>query len=170
MSGPAWRCVESMHSGNHRMPLRAGVTTVTITAVLPAAVPAGPGRRPSVFLSSLFDSAKPDLPPIGIDAAWAILVVVGCADDAIQDDAVAAQTLHPAGLLVDDPVHPPQHPGLPAAVLQHLGVERQAAIGVVPVECPHDLALGLDLHQLAGLQVEDLPRRPGQLPVDEREI
>src|SRR5215211_2892398 len=165
--GPAWRWMESMHSASHRMPLRAGVTTVTITAGLPEAVPNRTDGRPSVPPS--FDPAKPDLSPVGIDAARAVLVVVGGANDVFQDDAVATQAKHPAGLLVDDPLHPPQHPGLPAAIPQHLGVRRLTAIQIVAVECPHDLALGLDLHELTGLQVEDLPRRPDQLPVDERE-
>jgi len=57
---------------------------------------------------------------------------------------------HPPGLLVDDPVHPAQHPRLPAAVFLHLRVERHATVAVVGVQRLDDRVDGLDPHQLSG--------------------
>ncbi|MGH2813659.1 MAG: hypothetical protein ACRDLC_00735, partial [Actinomycetota bacterium] len=86
----------------------------------------------------------------------------------LQDDAGVLEPQHPATLLVDDLLDPPQHPGFPAAVPHHLAVERHAAVGVVRVERPDNLLLALDPDQLAGLQAERLSRGVVEGAFDER--
>src|SRR5215216_1646642 len=100
------------------------------------------------------DPLQPDLPPVLLDAAGAALVVVGEADEPVQDDAVALDVDHLPGLLVDQPVDPPLHPGPLAAVAQHLDVEAQAPVVAGLVQGGEDLLLGLDPDRLTRLEVE----------------
>src|SRR5918997_6285244 len=115
---------------------------------------------------------QPDLAPVLVDGAWAVLVPVGEADEPLEHDAVAGDVDHLAGRVVDDPGHPAGDPGPAAAVAQRLGVEAQAAVLLVAVEGGEYLLPGLDLDQLAHLEVEDLLWRAagGDLAVDERVV
>src|SRR5215216_3712962 len=102
------------------------------------------------------DPLQPDLPPVLLDAAGAALVVVGEADEPVEDDAVALDVDHLPGLLVDQAVDPALHPGPLAAVAQHLDIEAEPPVVAGLVEGGEDLLPGLDLHQLARLEVERL--------------
>ena len=115
-------------------------------------IPGAPRRRTR---RESLHPLQPDLSPIRIDATRAESMVIAGADHIFQDDAGVLKPDHPAASLVDYPLDAAQHPGLPPAVLQHLGVERHPAVLVVHVEGLDDRFLALDPDQLARLKAED---------------
>ena len=93
--------------------------------------------------------------PASKDSRRAVATMVfAAAGHVLQHDAGTLESQQPAGPLVDDPLDPPQHPGLSSAVPQHLRVERQPPVAVVQVKRPDDLFLAPDPDELPGLQVE----------------
>jgi len=109
------------------------------------------------------DPLQPDFPPEEVVVPWAVSRAMSLARHAVQDHRVA-QGDHLSGLFGNDLRDRGAHPVTPPAVLQHFRIEPQAAILGLGVERRLDLLAALDLHPLAGRQVQRLARRPDLVP------
>src|SRR5207244_11540427 len=91
--------------------------------------------------------------------------VVAGADDAVEDQALVLELDHRAGVLVDEAADAVLDAVRPAAVREHLPVEREATVAAVLVERLRDPALRLHGDELPRLKPERrawrrLPLRP----------
>src|SRR5262245_27317210 len=100
---------------------------------------------------------QPDLSPVGIDRARTkhpTRAVPPAAKHSVQHDGGILHVEQLPGPLVEDPFDTARDAICPAAIRHRFGVEVQATVAALCVQCGENLRVRLDLHHLAWLEIQ----------------